>query len=88
MTDASVVLPEGKGLRREISLSAPISNAVVCVAKGQNIIMTKSGIYTIDGSYYISLKELGGTKPRIRTSGSMQELIIPIKQKLIYSIIL
>ena len=88
VSDASKVLPEGKGLRREISLSAPISNAVICIAKGRNIILMKSGMYIIDGSYYINLEEVGGTKPRIRTSGSIQELIIPVKQKLIYSIIL
>ena len=88
VNDASTVMPAGAGIRRELSLETSIPNAYVRMAIGNKIEMIKSGMYCIDGSYYISLAADGNEKPVVRTSGSIQELIIPIKQKLTYSIIL
>jgi hypothetical protein len=88
VTDVSRVMPEGQGIKREISISAPIPNSMVRVVSGTNITLLKSGLYDVDGSYYISIEPEPGVKPMLRSAGGMQELIIPIKQKLAYSIIL
>ncbi|MFP5081727.1 DUF1080 domain-containing protein [Pedobacter sp. JCM 36344] len=88
VNDASTVMPEGKGIRRELSLESPVKGTFVRLATGRKIEVIKSGMYCIDDNYYISLDGTGGEKPVVRNSGGFQELIIPIKQKLIYSIIL
>jgi hypothetical protein len=88
VSDASKVLPEGKGIRREISLQSPISGAFIRLAAGKKIEALTKDLYVIDESYYISVEDAGNEKPAIRNTGNTQELIVPIKQKLTYSIIL
>lgn len=87
VTDASLVIPGGQGLHREVNVSAPVAGLQMRLAQGSKIEMLKNGFYTVDDQYYIKLDEGGDDKPVIRTSGGMQELVIPIKQKLTYSII-
>ncbi|HKG06345.1 MAG TPA: hypothetical protein VKB19_07805, partial [Pedobacter sp.] len=88
VSDVSKVMPGGQGLRRELSLGSSIPGAFIRMASGSKIEMVKSGLYNIDDSYYISLESAGTEKPLVRSSAGMQELIIPIKDKLTYSIIL
>ncbi|MES2829442.1 MAG: family 16 glycoside hydrolase [Bacteroidota bacterium] len=88
VNDASTILPEGKGIRRELNLDAAIPNAFVRMATGNKIDLIKQGMYCVDDSYYISVADEVNEKPIVRLSGSLKELIIPIKQKLTYSIIL
>jgi hypothetical protein len=44
-------------------------------------------MYLIDGQEYIRIDDLGGAKPTIRESAGGQELIVPVKGKLTYSIL-
>ena len=88
VSDGSRVMPEGKGLHREINIQTPTSGAFIRLAAGTKVEALTKDLYIIDDSYYISLDDAGNEKPSIRNSGNMQELIIPIKQKLSYSIIL
>jgi hypothetical protein len=87
VSDASTVMPGAQGLHREVNISAPVAGLTMRLAQGNHIEMLKNGLYTIDDQYYIRLEEGGEGKPFVRTSGGMQELIIPVIQKLTYSII-
>jgi hypothetical protein len=80
-------MPEGQGIRREISLQTPVSNAYVLLATGNKLQEMKNGLYIVEDSYYIKLDDQGAGKPILREAGGKQELLVPIKDKLTYSII-
>ncbi|MBD1393277.1 family 16 glycoside hydrolase [Mucilaginibacter glaciei] len=86
VSDASIVMPAGQGLHREVSVSVPIANLYMRLASGSKIEMLKPGLYSIDDRYYIRVDE-GNEKPVTRIVGGMQELIIPVLKKVTYSII-
>jgi hypothetical protein len=86
VNDATIVTPGGQGLHREVTIQAPVTGLYLRMALGSKIELLKAGLYTIDDKYYINVGA-GEEKPVVRSSGGMQELIIPIKQKLTYSII-
>jgi hypothetical protein len=45
-------------------------------------------LYVVDGkSFYLRITNAGGAKPVVRTSGNKQELIVPVRGKLSYSIL-
>ena len=87
VNDASTVMPGGQGLHREVSIQTPVVGLFLRMAQGNKIEMLKPGLYTIDDKYYIRVNDTGNEKPTIRSAGEMQELIVPVKQKLTYSII-
>jgi hypothetical protein len=87
VTDASLVIPGGQGLHREVNIAAPVAGLTMRLAQGSKIELLKGGYYSVDDQYYIRLDDSLTDKPVIRTSGGMQELIIPIQKKLTYSII-
>jgi hypothetical protein len=88
VNDASTVLANGQGIRREITLQNQVDGLFAQLASGTNIEMQGNGLYTVDDkSYYIRIDDAGTAKPVIRDAGGKQELIIPIQKKLIYSII-
>ena len=87
VNDASIVLPAGEGLHREVSVNTGLEGTYFRLAQGDRIELIKNGLYSVDDKYYIKLEENGDTKAVIRSSGGMQELITPIKMKLTYSII-
>jgi hypothetical protein len=87
VSDASMVIPGGQGLRREMNVTGSVDGLVMRLAQGSKIEMLKNGLYSVDEQYYIRLDEGTTYKPTVRSSGGMQELIIPVKQKLTYSII-
>jgi hypothetical protein len=88
VSDGSKVMADGKGIRREISVQTPISGAFIRLAAGTKIEALTKGLFLVDDSYYINMDDAGNEKPSIRNAGNTQELIVPIKQKLSYSIIL
>lgn len=85
--DASTVLPNGQGLHREVSLQSTVAGLYNRIASGTSIRELKGGLYSVDDKFYIKLEDTAGEKPVLRTSGGMQELIIPLKSKITYSII-
>lgn len=87
VTDASLVIPGGQGLHREVNIAAPVAGLTMRLAQGSKIELLKGGYYSVDDQYYIKLDDGLTDKPVIRTSGGMQELTIPIQKKLTYSII-
>ncbi|WP_439697175.1 family 16 glycoside hydrolase [Mucilaginibacter sp. AW1-7] len=88
VNDASTVIEGGHGIHREITLQNPADGLFAHLATGSNIEDLGNGTYIIDDkSYYIKIEDAAGAKPILRDAGGKQELIIPIKGKLTYSII-
>ncbi len=86
--DASRVLPGNHGLHREISVQDTIANLYMRLAEGSSIEIVSDGLYLIDDkSYYISIDDPGNVKPIIRDAKSRKELIVPVVNKLNYSIL-
>lgn len=88
VSDAVRVLDNGQGLRREITVQNPATNLYAKLAEGSTIEEKGKGMYLVDGkAYYLQLTDAGGTKPMIRAANDRKELIIPVKGKLVYSVI-
>ena len=81
------VLPEGKGIQREVTVTSPANDIYARLASGNTISTVENGMYLIDGQEYIRLDEVSGAKPTIRESNGRQELIVPVKGKVTYSIL-
>ncbi|MBO0951377.1 family 16 glycoside hydrolase [Fibrella forsythiae] len=86
--DQIQALPDGHGLRRQLTVSQPGAGLYARLAAGTSIEAMPNNTYLIDGkSYMIQLNEAGGAQPVVRTSNGAQELIIPVSGKLTYSIL-
>jgi hypothetical protein len=87
VNDASIVMENGQGIHREVTITNPAANLNFRMASANKIESLKNGLYVVDDKYYIRMDDNTDVKPVIRTSGGMQELIAPIQKKLTYSII-
>ncbi|MHA6246912.1 family 16 glycoside hydrolase [Pontibacter sp. CAU 1760] len=86
--DAIRVIEGGKGLRRDISVQNPTDNLYARLAEGSSIEAVSKDMYLIDGkSYYIRVNEAGGAKPVVRGANGKQELVVPMRGNLSYSVI-
>lgn len=81
------VLNEGKGIQREVTILHPANNLYARLISGSTIALLENGMYLVDGQEYVQLNDLGGAKPTIRESNGRQEMIVPVKGKLTYSIL-
>ncbi len=81
------VLPEGKGIQREVTITNPAGDLYARLISGTSISAMENGMYLVDGQGYVRIDDLGGAKPTIRDANGRQELIVPAKGKLIYSIL-
>jgi hypothetical protein len=86
--DAIRPLEKGQGLRRELQLQNAADGLWVKIAEGNSIEAQEKGRYLVDGkTYYLQLEDAGGAKAQLRNSGGRQELLVPVRNKLVYSII-
>lgn len=81
------VLDQGKGIQREVTITNPPSDLYARLVSGATISALENGMYLVDGKEYVRLDEVAGAKPTLRESNGQQELIVPVKGKLIYSIL-
>ncbi|AUD04647.1 family 16 glycoside hydrolase [Spirosoma pollinicola] len=81
------VLPEGKGIQREVTVANPAGDLYARLISGTSITPMENGMYLVDGQEYVRLDDLAGAKPTIRDANGRQELIVPVKGKVIYSIL-
>lgn len=81
------VLPEGKGIQREVTIANPASDLYARLISGTNISALENGMYLVDGQEYVRIDDVAGAKPTIRDSNGRQELVVPVKGKVIYSIL-
>ena len=82
------VLDGGKGLQREVTITNPANDLYARLISGKTISPMDNNMYLVDGQEYVRLDELNGAKPTIRESNGQQELIVPVKGKVIYSILI
>jgi hypothetical protein len=86
--DAIRVINNGEGLSREINLQNATGNFYARLAEASSIEDTGGGLYVIDGrSYYLRIDDAGGSKPIVQDSNGRKVLLVPVQQKLRYSII-
>lgn len=81
------VLAEGKGIQREVTIANPANDLYARLISGTNISALENGMYLVDGQEYVRIDDVAGAKPTIRDSNGRHELIVPVKGKVIYSIL-
>lgn len=87
VSDTLRVLDQGHGFRRSLSLQNPADSLYARLAVG-DITEQKAGLYTVDDqSYYLRIDDAGGATPVVRTVGDTQELLVPVRDKLTYSLL-
>jgi hypothetical protein len=86
--DAIRVLNNGEGITREITLKNATGNYFAKLAEGSSIDDSGGGLYVVDDrSYYLRIDEAGGAKATVQDVSGRKVLIVPVRQKLRYSII-
>ena len=66
----------------------PSGDLYARLAAGSKIEAGDNGLYLVDGkAYYLRLDETNGAKPLIREANGGQELIVPVRGKLSYSVL-
>lgn len=81
------VLDQGKGLQREVTITNPANDLYARLISGATISPLENGMYLVDEKEYVRLDDVSGAKPTVRESNGQQELVVPVKGKLIYSIL-
>ncbi|MDT0686943.1 3-keto-disaccharide hydrolase [Autumnicola psychrophila] len=88
VTDAVQVLENGHGFQRTIQVQNPGPNLYARIARGSKIESVSKDLFIVDDKeYYLRLDNPDGTKPVLRTVEGQQELLMPLQEKLIYSIL-
>ncbi|MEZ0485384.1 family 16 glycoside hydrolase [Fibrella aquatica] len=86
--DQLMPLPDGHGIRRQLTVAQPGTGLYARLASGTSIEPMPNNTYLIDGkTYMIQLTDAGNSQPIVRTSNGVQELLIPVSGKLTYSIL-
>lgn len=89
VSDAIRVLDNGQGLHREITVQNPAGGELYArLAEGASIEEKSKGTYLVDGkSYYLRLDDAKGAKPVVRDANGRKELVVPVRDKVGYSIL-
>lgn len=86
--DEVVILENGQGIKRQIKIQDGQANTYFLLAKGDSIEELNAGAYLIDDKvYYLKLEEGTNSKALIRKGAEQQELIIPVKDVLVYTLL-
>src|SRR5690554_285282 len=86
--DEVVILENGQGIKRQIKIQDGQANTYFLLAKGDSIEELNAGAYLIDDKvYYLKLEEGTNSKALIRKGAEQQELIIPVKDALVYTLL-
>jgi hypothetical protein len=82
------VAQQGKELRREISAQQPAQNLYVRLAEGSEITEMENGMYAIDDkAYYLQLENPGFMQASVQENDGMKQLVAPLQNKVVYSIL-
>jgi len=88
VTDITKVLENRQGIQRSIVLKTTGDQLYVRLANASDIEEISDGLYLIDDhAYYIKLDDTGNAKAFIRNQNGKKELLIPIQNKITYSIL-
>jgi hypothetical protein len=87
VNDMSRVVEDGQGIHREITVEKPVGNLYMRLAVADKIESLSENTYLIDDkSYYLRMDD-GANKPFIREVNGRKELIVPVQNKISYSIL-
>ena len=75
-------LAGGQGISRTITMTGNANDMMARLATGNTITMQENGLYAVDGQFYVRAD--GAT---VRSAGGRQELLMPVKGKVAYSIL-
>jgi hypothetical protein len=81
------VLANGQGVQREVTIANPANDLYARLISGTSISALENGMYLVDGQEYVRIDDVAGAKPVIRDANGRQELIVPVKGKVTYSIL-
>ncbi|WP_080054109.1 family 16 glycoside hydrolase [Spirosoma aerolatum] len=81
------VLSDGHGIQREVTVTNPASDLYARIISGASISALENGMYLVDDQAYVRIDNVAGAKPAIRESNGRQELIVPVKGKVTYTIL-
>ena len=88
ITDITRMLENRQGVQRTIMLKNAAEQMYVRLASANVIEEVSTGFYIMDDhAYYLRLDDIGNAKPVIRTQNGKKELILPIQNKITYSIL-
>ena len=88
ITDVTRMLDNRQGVQRSIILKNAAEQLYVQIASANLIKEVTPGFYILDDhAYYIKLDDTGNAKPIIRDQNGKKELILPIQNKITYSIL-
>ncbi len=88
VSDAVRVTDDGKGIQRTITVENPADKLYARLAAGSKIQEMENGMYLVDDkAYYLNIEDAGDTQPIVRDAAGMRELIVPVQNKLTYSIL-
>jgi hypothetical protein len=80
---------KGHGFIREISIQNPQPSLYLKLAAAKNIEKVNDGLYLVDDkSYYLQVDKSSGSSPLLRDgSNGQKELLLPVKNKISYTIL-
>jgi len=89
VSDAIRVLDNGQGLHRELTVQNPSGGDLYArLAEGATIEEKARDMYLVDGkAYYLRLDDAKGVKPVVRDVNGRKELVVPVRNKVGYSIL-
>jgi hypothetical protein len=88
VNDAITTMANGQGVTREMVIQNKIPDLYFRLAEAATITEMANGTYLVgDHAYYLKIEDAGGQKPLLRNSNGKQELIIPVVNKVKYSIL-
>jgi hypothetical protein len=88
VNDAIQVLNNNGGLSREIIIENPSDNMYIRIGESKTIEEAGNGLYLLDDkSYYVRIDDAEDAKAIIRDQNGKKELLVPVKNKLKYSIL-
>lgn len=86
--DVIRVLENAQGIQRTITLQNASESLYARLAKGSKIETVSKNLYLIDDkAYYLRMEDTGGANPEVRTIDGQQELLVPVRHKLVYSVL-
>jgi hypothetical protein len=89
VSDAVKIINNGQGISREISIQNSPGSTYAKLAEGKSIEAIGNNLFLVDDkSYYLRIDNAGTEKPLIRNGENGRvELIIPLKDRVAYSIL-
>ena len=88
VSDTIRVLENKEGISRQIEIENPAKDEYLRLAEASTIEDMGNGLYLLDDkSYYLRIDNAGGAKPVVRDGNGKKELIIPVQNKIGYSIL-